>query len=106
MARRLVRGTEEEVAWHQEHTACRNIRLPIGGKLVYVTRAEAQHLVRVAQECAALQIDDGERDARLQTELAALRDDGRNPLLDGIVLPPTPALRNNIFLHAGQGRMA
>lgn len=102
---RTQRGVEEEVAWQEERgrgarNAARNVRLPIGGRSVYVTRDEARYLARVAQECAVLQMSAIERDARLQAELETLCSVANNPLLGGATRPAAISLQNNIFLTA------
>jgi len=47
---RLRRGTEEEVVWREGDRDVRNVRLPVGGKSIYVTRKEAAYLATVAVE--------------------------------------------------------
>ena len=72
---------ENQVIWNQDHQPARTVRLPIGGKTVYVTRREARALAQVAQVGAILDEGKDELARRVGVALEQMRSVQRNPLL-------------------------
>ncbi len=65
------------------HQSRRNIRLPIGGRTVYVSRREAHALAQLAQANAILGRDAAETVGQLLAALEQMRSVANNPLLVG-----------------------
>ena len=72
---------ETQVIWNETHQSARTVRLPIGGKTVYVTRREARVLTKVAQVGAILGEGKDELARRVGDALEQMRSAQRNPLL-------------------------
>lgn len=63
------------------HQPRRNIRLPIGGRTVYVSRREAGALAQLARANAILGRDAAETSGQLLAALEQMRSVANNPLL-------------------------
>ena len=72
---------ENQVIWNETHQSARTVRLPIGGKTVYVTRREAKALAEVAQVGVILGEGKSELACRVGAALEQMRSVQRNPLL-------------------------
>ena len=72
---------ENQIIWNETHQPAHTVRLPIGGKTVYVTRREACALAKVAQVGTILGEGKDELVSRVSAALEQMRSAQRNPLL-------------------------
>ena len=73
----MVRTVEDQIIQRPR----RSIRLPIGGRTVYVSRQEANALARLAQANIILGKDAAETADQLLAALEQMRSVANNPLL-------------------------